>query len=95
MSIGDPLRLRYQTKRNTWIVCRGRETFYDDDRYLIEHETPEAAIAWSEAELGETPLMPDEVFQLALMSTKLRPLPPGRRSPEELPLWNRRSRYGG
>ena len=95
MSVTDPLELRYQGKRRTWIVVRGRETFYDDDRYLIEHSTSQAAIAWAEEELGETPIEPGDTFQLALLATKLPTLPPGRRSPEDLPLWNRRSRDAG
>ncbi len=95
MSVTDPLELRYQAKRRTWIVVRGRETFYDDDRYLIEHPTSGAATAWAEEELGETPLEPGDTFQLALMATKLPTLPPGRKRPEDLPLWNRRSREAG
>lgn len=58
MSINDPLELEYLDRRRSWIVKRGRETFYDDDRCLIEFDTAEEAIEWAKREKGERPRLP-------------------------------------
>lgn len=60
MSINDPLVLEYRPRRGTWIITRGRETFYNDERELIEWEDHEDAIAWAQEALKETPIFPGE-----------------------------------
>ncbi len=68
MSINDPYRLVYQLSRATWIVKRGAETFFDESRAMIEHETMEEAFQWCVDEFGVEPDLPDGDFQLALLA---------------------------
>ncbi len=49
MSINDPIIPFYHEKHKTWRLLRGRETFYDKDRYLREWETKEEAVEWAKA----------------------------------------------
>ena len=66
MSINDPLVIEYLKRRSTFIVKQGRETFYDEDRCMIEFETIEKAEEWTERELGKKAQRPEGVFQLNL-----------------------------
>lgn len=60
MSINDPILLAHSPKWGYYLV-RGRETFYDEERYMRTWDTAEEAVAWSEKELGVSPLeIPDE-----------------------------------
>ena len=63
MSIDDPIEIEYQKNRTTFILMRGRETFYDEDRGMIEFDTIEEAKEWSRENLGIEPLDPSEEFQ--------------------------------
>lgn len=46
MSITDPLEVFYMERWDVYIVVQGRETFYDEERRIIEHETEEDAQEW-------------------------------------------------
>ena len=46
MSITDPLEVFYMERWGVYIVVQGRETFYDEERRIIEYETEEEAQAW-------------------------------------------------
>ena len=46
MSITDPLEVFYMERWGVYIVVQGRETFYDEERRIIEHETEEDAQEW-------------------------------------------------
>ena len=54
--IGDPVLVRYDSKKGYWFLSQGRETFYDDDRYLRTWESKDAAVEWAMDELGVVPL---------------------------------------
>ena len=58
MSVNDPIILRYNEKRGLYYLTRGRETFYDYERYLIEFETQQEAIDFCYTELNELPKIP-------------------------------------
>lgn len=63
MSVNDQLHL---TRRDGygWLLLRGHETFYDDERYIRTWPTKEAAEDWAEQHLGETPVIaPGKVVQ--------------------------------
>lgn len=47
MSLTDPLDVIYDMKHEFWKVLRGRETFYDKDRYLITFKSSEDAEKWA------------------------------------------------
>ena len=51
MSLNDPIIPYYNEKHQMWRLLRGRETFYDEDRYLREWETKEEALEWARANL--------------------------------------------
>lgn len=48
MGIMDPVTLEYYEKRDTWILSQGRETFYSEQRELLEWVDPENAVVWLE-----------------------------------------------
>ncbi len=50
-----PIVLRYSEKHDHYYLTRGRETFYNEDRYMRTWATPEEAIIWSEEHLDHTP----------------------------------------
>lgn len=54
MSINDPLVI--EAYKDGYLVCRGKETWYDDERRIIVHETVDDAKAWAFANLGAIPL---------------------------------------
>jgi len=68
MSINDPYRLTYLKNRATWIVQQGNETFFDESRAMIEHDTAQEAIDWCAREKGAEPDLPEDEFQLALFA---------------------------
>ena len=57
MSINDPITLEYDDRegRDWYYLSRGRETFYNDDRYMRVWEHPEDAIIWCEEQMNCTP----------------------------------------
>ena len=55
MSINDPILLCYNKRRKTWVLKQGRETFYDQDRYLREWVDPADAASWCKRNLGVVP----------------------------------------
>ena len=57
MSVTDPVVLEYSDRHDHYFLSRGRETFYDADRYLRVWLEPEEAIIWSEEHLNETPVI--------------------------------------
>lgn len=61
MSINDPIILRYNEKRGLYYLTRGRETFYDYERYLIEFETQQEAIDFCYTELNELPKLEENL----------------------------------
>ena len=68
MSINDPYRLTYLKNRATWIVQQGNETFFDESRAMIEHDTAQEAIDWCAREKGAEPDFPEDEFQMALFA---------------------------
>ena len=50
--ITDPWRTQYSEKRETWILMRGPETVYNDDREMCEWNTEAEAKKWAEANLA-------------------------------------------
>lgn len=72
MSLGDPVLIEYLFRRKSYILTRGRETFYNDDREMIEFDTAEEARRWSVANLGIEPApvgsteIPDDIHTLPL-----------------------------
>ena len=52
MSITDPFVVEYYKRRETWIITRGRETFYDENNCMLEFETSQEAIAYAMNKLG-------------------------------------------
>lgn len=52
MSINDEVVLYWYENRSKWILKRGNETFYDDDRFMREWTMPEDAIDWAQESLG-------------------------------------------
>lgn len=61
MSITDPIFVEYQQRRGTWILRQGRETFYNDDREMIEFPSQIAAKKYCEDVLGKTLGLPVEL----------------------------------
>lgn len=60
MGISDPLRVTYRERQDTFLLCRGRETFYEPDtRYLIEFESADEAVQYALDNIGEYPQMDD------------------------------------
>ena len=49
MSINDPYKIKFHEKQGKHYVTQGRETFYDEENYLIMFETEEEAQAWIDA----------------------------------------------
>lgn len=47
MSITDPIEVYYYERRKTYLLVRGRETFYDENDILLEWETAEEALEWA------------------------------------------------
>lgn len=47
MSITDPVTLEYNDKRGAFWLSRGGETFYSDDREMLEWEDPLDAMIWA------------------------------------------------
>ena len=59
MSINDPLRI--EPYKGRFIVCRGPETFYNEEtREIITHETVDDAKAWAYVNQGTIPLWDDQ-----------------------------------
>lgn len=52
MGIVDPFVVKYYERRETWIIMRGRETFYNDNDEMLEFETAQEAAAHALAFLG-------------------------------------------
>lgn len=52
MGLADPFRVVYYERRDSWIIKRGSETFYDDDRCMLEFENPTDAAAYAAVHLG-------------------------------------------
>jgi hypothetical protein len=67
VSINDPLVIEYLDNRKTFIVTRGRETFYDEDRCMREWDTMDEAEEWCLEEFGVKPRRPGGTFQLNLL----------------------------
>lgn len=49
----------YDERREGYILIRGRETFYDENRYLRVWDTETEAIEWATETLGVTPSPPE------------------------------------
>ena len=49
VSINDPYKIQQHAKSGKHYVTQGRETFYDEENYLIMFETEEEAQAWIDA----------------------------------------------
>ena len=47
MSMTDDLIITYIEKHNHWIILQGRETFYDEDRYMRTWDGPIEAMEWA------------------------------------------------
>ena len=47
MSIDDPVIVEYYKTRNSFILKRGRETFYDENDFMREWASREEALAWA------------------------------------------------
>lgn len=60
MSINDPVVIVYNEKHKWYYLKRGRETFYDEDRYIRRWDTPEEAAEWCRNNLNVEPVYPDE-----------------------------------
>jgi len=43
-----------------WIVVRGRETFFDDERVMLTFDTVDEAVEWSIENLGKEPTRPQQ-----------------------------------
>lgn len=52
MSLTDPVEIEYLPKRNSYILVRGPETFYDADDCMIEFDTVGEALHFAETTLG-------------------------------------------
>ena len=53
MSVTDPVILKFNPQYSQpWFLTRGRETFYDEERFMRLWPTAEAAVAWCRKELG-------------------------------------------
>jgi len=50
------LEMRYNKSRHWYWLKRGRETFYDDERYMRIWDTPEEAEKWANEYLGIIPI---------------------------------------
>lgn len=59
MSINDPVIVSFNDKWG-WVLTRGRETFYDDERYLRAWDTRAEAEQWAMANLWVRPIDPPE-----------------------------------
>lgn len=57
MSINDPIKVEYLEKRGKWVLCQGRESFYDDSNQLREWDTQDQAGQWAIDNLGIRPDM--------------------------------------
>ena len=55
MGIKDPVIVEYKEKRETFVLLRGPETFFDAENCLIEFESINDAVNFSIDELGEPP----------------------------------------
>jgi hypothetical protein len=64
MSINDPIILRYNDKKEYFYLTQGRETFYDQYNYMWVFDTEEEAAAWSEENIGKTPIKEYEQGEL-------------------------------
>ena len=53
MSINDPFIGEYLSRRETWIVKRGRETFYNEKRMMIEFNSFDEARIWTLLEFDQ------------------------------------------
>ena len=53
MSVNDVIYPYYDERREMWRLIRGRETFYDEERYLREWETKDEALAWARENFEE------------------------------------------
>lgn len=63
VSLTDPFVIIYLKNRESWIIMRGRETFYNEDREMIEFKSSEKAMAYAIGELDARDItveMPDE-----------------------------------
>jgi len=58
VSINDPLEI--DRWHDLFIIKRGKETFYDNERNMITFETVDDAKAWAYAALGTIPLWEGE-----------------------------------
>lgn len=57
MGITDPVVLVCQPGHDLpWYLMQGRETFYDEERYMRRWETWQEAVSWAQDELGVTPV---------------------------------------
>lgn len=55
------VQIAYRPKKEHYILLRGRETFYNDDNYLIAFGTPKEAAEWLRVNHPEYELDPDSV----------------------------------
>lgn len=85
MGIADPVRVIYDERRETWRLVQGRETFYDEDRYLLQWESREEAIAWARDQ-GLPLQMEDEHDRDTDTAGDREPDDPGLQS-NQIPLW--------
>jgi hypothetical protein len=60
MSINDPIVVEYNPRRRKYILTRGPETFYDDDRRMIEFSTLTLAMEYALARFGVVPPLKGE-----------------------------------
>lgn len=58
MAITDTIKVYYNERRGTYMLLQGRETFYNEDDILLEWETPEEAMEWSQKNHPNTKLIP-------------------------------------
>ena len=61
MGLNDPVRAEYREKRDVWILLRGNETFYDDDRCMMEWLTEADALEWAAKNLTPAKANPEQI----------------------------------
>jgi len=58
MGLTEPIRI--EAWHSMWIVVRGRETFFDDERVMLTFDTVDEAVEWSIENLGKEPTRPQQ-----------------------------------
>ena len=79
MSVNDPIITFYDEKRNLWRLLQGRETFYDEDRYLRQWDTEVEALAWAKDNFPKATILRNKetipMNKTIVVSTSLNGLP--------------------